>query len=61
MQDNPSSEWEQLSYEDKNHELFLRQTALLKQFLERGAISRTQYNKSLHDLIEKTGFSPETE
>ena len=51
------NEWEQLSYKEKNYELFLKQTRLLKEFLERGAISRAQYEKSLHELIEKTGYS----
>ena len=51
------NDWDALSYEDKNHELFMKQTILLKQFLERGAISQAQYDKSLHDLIEKTGYS----
>ena len=55
--DTKPIEWESLSYEDKNHELFVKQTVLLKQFLERGAISQAQYDKSLHDLIEKTGYN----
>ena len=46
--------WEELSYEEKNHELFLRQKALLDEFLEHGAISQEQHDKSLHDLTEKT-------
>ena len=45
--------WEDLSYEEKNHELFLRQKALLDEFLEHGAISQAQHDKSLHDLIER--------
>ena len=45
--------WEELAYEEKNHELFLRQKALLDEFLEHGAISQAQHEKSLHDLIEK--------
>ena len=51
------NDWDALSYEGKNHELFVKQTILLKQFLERGAISQAQYDKSLHDLIKKTGFN----
>ncbi len=35
------------------HALFLRQKDLLDQFLSTGAISKEQYNKSLHDLAEK--------
>ena len=47
------AEWDSLSHEEKNHQLFLRQKALLDQFLEKGAISQAQHDKSLHDLIEK--------
>ncbi|MBO4399164.1 MAG: hypothetical protein J5795_03425 [Lachnospiraceae bacterium] len=45
--------WDALSYEQKNHQLFLKQKALLDQFLEKGAISQAQHDKSLHDLTEK--------
>ena len=34
-------------------QLYLKQKALLDQFLEKGAISQAQHDKSLHDLIEK--------
>ena len=44
------------SFEDKKRQLYLRQKALLEQFLETGAISRQQYEKSLHDLTEKMGY-----
>ena len=47
--------WSALSYEEKNHQLFLKQKALLDGFLERGAISKAQHDKSMHDLIEKMG------
>ena len=50
------NEWEHLSYEEKNHELFIKQVKLLKEFLEKGAISQAQYDKSFHDLCEKTGY-----
>ena len=43
--------WEQMSHEEKNHVLFLKQKALLDQFLEKGAISQAQHDKSLNDLI----------
>lgn len=49
-------ESDQDSYEDKKRQLYLRQKALLEQFLEKGAISRQQYEKSLHDLTEKMGY-----
>ena len=55
--DMKSNDWEKLNYNEKNYELFLKQTILLKEFLERGAISQAQYDKSLHDLIEKTGYN----
>ena len=43
-------EWMALSYEEKNHQLYLKQKQTLAMFLERGAISREQHDKSLHDL-----------
>ncbi len=46
-------DWSDLSYEEKTHQLFLRQKALLDQFLERGAITQAQHDKSLHDLTVK--------
>ena len=48
--------WDGLSREEKNSQLYLRQKELLDTFLEKGAISRAQYEKSLHDLTEKMGF-----
>ena len=48
--------WASLSYAEKNRELFERRNRLLGMFLERGAISKEQYEKSLHDLMEKTGY-----
>ena len=47
--------WDSLSYEEKNHQLFLKQKALLDYFLEKGAIFQAQHDKSLNDLIEKMG------
>lgn len=47
------ADWSSLSYEEKNKVLFLSQKRTLDQFLERGAISREQHDKSLHDLTEK--------
>ena len=46
-------EWSSLSNEEKKRLLFLQQKKTLDTFLERGAISKAQYDKSLHDLIEK--------
>ena len=46
-------DWSALSYEEKNHQLYLKQKALLDLFLERGAITQAQHDKSLHDLSVK--------
>ena len=48
--------WNAMSYEDKNRQLYLKQKELLDTFLEHKAISKAQYEKSLHDLTEKMGF-----
>ena len=48
--------WASLSYAEKNKELFKRQKHLLEIFLERGAISKEQYKKSLHDLTMKMDY-----
>ena len=56
MAENTQQEqWDTLSHAEKNHILYLRQKALLKTFLEKKAISKEQYEKSLHDLTEKMG------
>ena len=49
------SDWDQLTPEEKKTQLFLNQKQTLDMFLERGAISQAQYNKSLGDLREKMG------
>ena len=46
-------EWSAMTREQKNHVLYLRQKALLDQFLEKGAISQKQHDKSLYDLTTK--------
>lgn len=48
--------WEQMSPEEKKKQLFLNQKRTLDLFLERNAISKAQYDKSLGDLIEKMGM-----
>ena len=50
-----NKDWSALSYEEKNHQLYLKQKALLDLFLERGAITQAQHDKSLHDLTVKMG------
>lgn len=53
MNNITDSAWDALSYEEKNKLLYERQNHMLEEFLEKGAISRQQYDKSLHDLTEK--------
>ena len=53
------TEWSSLSHEEKNRILFQRQKKTLDTFLEHGAISQAQHDKSLHDLIEKMGMEAE--
>ena len=45
--------------EEKQIALFLRQKETLLLFLERGAISRAQFDKSFGDLCRKMGFEEE--
>ena len=53
---NPEKkEWAHLSPEEKKQQLFLNPKDTLDLFLERGAISQAQYDKSLGDLREKMG------
>ena len=42
--------------EQKKRQLYERQKVLLDTFLERNAISKEQYAKSLHDMTVKMGF-----
>lgn len=48
---NPA--WEKLSYAEKNRQLYMTQKETLDLFLEHGAISKAQHDKSLKDLQEK--------
>ena len=52
---NNNQRWQKMSYQEKTHQLFLKQKDILDKFMERGAISQAQHDKSLHDLIEKMG------
>lgn len=49
-------EWEKLSPEEKRVRLYLNQKQTLEAFLERGAISKAQFDKSLGDLTVKMGM-----
>ena len=53
--DTENKDWAELSPEEKKHQLYLRQKALLDGFLAHGAISQAQHDKSLRDLREKMG------
>ena len=50
------ADWSSLTHEEKNRLLFFRQKQTLDLFLAKGAITQAQYDKSLHDLIEKMGI-----
>lgn len=47
--------WDNMTYAEKKHLLYLKQMDLLDQFLKRGAITQKQHDKSLHDLSVKMG------
>ena len=49
-------DWSALTSEQKKQKLFEKQKNTLDTFLERNAISKAQYDKSLGDLIEKIGI-----
>ena len=50
-------EWERLSPEEKRVQLYINQKQTLEAFLERGAISQAQFDKSLGDLTVKMGMN----
>ena len=49
-------DWEKLSPAEKKKQLYIKQKQLLDLFLEKNAISKAQYEKSLGDLTEKMGM-----
>ena len=51
-----SEDKKQLTHEEQLKTLFLDQKHTLDLFLERGAISQAQYDKSLGDLTRKMGM-----
>jgi len=55
MNHETNEPWNQLTHQEKNHELYVKQKSLLQQFLSTRAISQAQHDKSLHDLREKMG------
>ena len=52
----PDPEWGNLSPAEKNKMLYEKQKNLLNTFLQHGAISAAQYQKSLTGLREKMGI-----
>lgn len=44
-----------MTFAEKNHYLYLKQKAMLDTFLEHGAITQAEHDKSLHDLTVKMG------
>ncbi len=48
-------EWQKLTPEEKKIRLFEKQKGILDSFVERGAISKAQYEQSLKDLKTKMG------
>lgn len=54
-----NSEWNSLSHEQKNYELFLKQKEMLNLFREHGAITQDQHDQSLHDLVVKMEIGSE--
>lgn len=56
VSNTPSTKWETLPPEGKKKQLFLNQKQTLELFLERGAISQAQFDKSFNDLKAKMGI-----
>lgn len=50
-------DWTKLTPDEKKQQLFLKQKQTLDIFLEKKAISKAQYDKSLGDLIIKMGMN----
>ena len=48
--------WETMTPEEKKRKLYEKQKVLLDTFLEHGAITQAQHDKSLHDLTVKMGY-----
>ena len=55
--DTEKKPYEQMTPEEKRRNLYDKQKELLDTFLEHGAISQLQYDKSLRDLTEKMGYN----
>ena len=57
MENKEIIDWQSLTPEEKKQQLFLKQKATLDSFLQRGAISQKQYDKSYNDMKAKMGFA----
>ncbi len=53
---NDNKPYSEMTLEEKKIDLYLRQKKTLEDFLERNAISKEQFEKSLGDLTEKMGM-----
>ncbi len=51
-----NKDYSSLTPEEKKIDLYFRQKRTLNLFLERNAINKAQYDKSLGDLTEKMGM-----
>lgn len=54
---NEPNSWDEMTYESKTRALYLKQKQTLDLFMERGAISQAQHDRSLHDLTVKMGMA----
>ena len=59
MDTTSNAAWETMTPEEKRRALYDRQVALLDTFLEHGAITQAQHDKSLHDLTVKMEYEKE--
>lgn len=55
MVDEELLSWDTMTKKEKNHQLYLKQKALLDELVSHHAISDEQYEKSLADMTEKMG------
>ncbi len=47
--------WQTMSQQERNHQLYLSQCVILAMFLERGAISQAEHDRSLSELTIRMG------
>ena len=56
MMTDVTDNWAELSEDEKKVKLYYKQKNMLEMFLEKNAISKEQFDKSLGDLTEKMGI-----